>query len=209
MQSSQAGHPPSPLRTNTPLFALLASPPSSVADRNEPHPHAPRPPLPPTPLPPRPPPSSAGKKVQEYVEALQKGGVDKKVAQAVISKWQEAGGQDADPATLRRLFLRQSSIPLLAAAIQAGGGAWEGGRPKAGTAGQQCTFEARMRGQPSGLPSGGVPARPSRAPSLHVCRSTCLPTRLPRPHAPSPNCPQTLVDAAAAYSIFMSGVFFG
>ena len=63
------------------------------------------------------------KQVQEYVEALQKGGVDKKVAQAVIKKWQEAGGgggADADPAVLRKLFLKQSSVPLLATLIQVG-----------------------------------------------------------------------------------------
>lgn len=57
------------------------------------------------------------KEIQEYVEALQRGGMKKEMAQEVLKKWEEAGG-DTDPNTLRKLFLRQSAIPAVATIIQ-------------------------------------------------------------------------------------------
>lgn len=37
----------------------------------------------------------------------------------VLQRWQEAGGDAADPSTLRKLFLKQAGVPALATTIQA------------------------------------------------------------------------------------------
>lgn len=58
------------------------------------------------------------KKIQEYVSALEKGGLRKDVAQEVLKKWEEAGADGGDPGALRKLFLKQSAVPALATSIQ-------------------------------------------------------------------------------------------
>ncbi|KAF6252559.1 hypothetical protein COO60DRAFT_517452 [Scenedesmus sp. NREL 46B-D3] len=53
-------------------------------------------------------------KQEEYIEALKKGGV---TAQSILDRWKEAGG-DADPSQLRKLFLKQSLVPITASLVQ-------------------------------------------------------------------------------------------
>jgi hypothetical protein len=48
-------------------------------------------------------------RVAEYVEALQRGGVDAATARKVIDKWREAGAGGDNPNELRKLFLKQSA----------------------------------------------------------------------------------------------------
>lgn len=57
-------------------------------------------------------------KDDEYIEALKKGGIDEKVAKQVLDKWKEVG-QEADPASLRKLFAKQSFAPVAASGLQA------------------------------------------------------------------------------------------
>lgn len=69
------------------------------------------------------PPSDDKKERQkaEFVESLQKGGVDRETARKILKRWEEAGagaGRDGDPAALRKLFLKQSAVPALATLIQ-------------------------------------------------------------------------------------------
>jgi hypothetical protein len=65
-----------------------------------------------------------GKKTNEYVEGLRKAGVDAAAARKILETWRTAAGSggssdnDADPAALRRLFLKQSAAPLLAVSAQ-------------------------------------------------------------------------------------------
>ena len=56
-------------------------------------------------------------KETEYIEALKKGGIDEKVAKQVLDKWKEVG-QQADPASLRKLFAKQSFAPVAASGLQ-------------------------------------------------------------------------------------------
>eukprot|EP00882_Tetradesmus_deserticola_P001774 GHRQ01001906.1.p1 GENE.GHRQ01001906.1~~GHRQ01001906.1.p1 ORF type:complete len:351 (+),score=150.42 GHRQ01001906.1:100-1152(+) len=56
-------------------------------------------------------------KQEEYVEALKKGGVDQKTAQRILERWQEAGAV-TDPSQLRKLFLKQSLVPITASVVQ-------------------------------------------------------------------------------------------
>lgn len=62
---------------------------------------------------------SGGKKDknEEYVEALKKGGIDQKTARNVLDKWKEAGAE-GDPNELRKLFLKQSLVPISATLVQ-------------------------------------------------------------------------------------------
>lgn len=58
------------------------------------------------------------KKQDDYVEALKKGGIDKKTARDVLQKWKDAGLTDGDPNELRKLFLKQSAAPITASLVQ-------------------------------------------------------------------------------------------
>lgn len=53
----------------------------------------------------------------EYIEALKKGGIDQKTARNVLDKWKEAGAE-GDPNQLRKLFLKQSLVPITATLVQ-------------------------------------------------------------------------------------------
>lgn len=55
----------------------------------------------------------------EYIEALKKGGIDQKTARNVLDKWKEAGAE-GDPNQLRKLFLKQSLVPITATLVQVG-----------------------------------------------------------------------------------------
>jgi hypothetical protein len=112
------------------------------------------------------------REVQEYVDALTRGGVKKEMAQDVLKEWESAG---QDPKALRKLFLKQSAVPAVATTVQVG--LFFRGRRAAGK-----DLKRRVL--------GSAAAREARP----------LLTRA-RP-------PQTLVDAAAAYSIFTSAIFF-
>lgn len=57
------------------------------------------------------------KQVEEFVEAMQKGGINKALAQEVVKKWDEAGVA-GDPRELRKLFLKQSATPILGTVLQ-------------------------------------------------------------------------------------------
>lgn len=59
-------------------------------------------------------------KQTEYVEALKKGGIDQKTARNVLDKWKEAGAE-GDPNQLRKLFLKQSLVPISATLVQVSG----------------------------------------------------------------------------------------
>lgn len=56
-------------------------------------------------------------KEAEYIEALKKGGVDQKTAKVILDRWKEAGA-DSDPSQLRKLFLKQSLVPITASLVQ-------------------------------------------------------------------------------------------
>lgn len=56
-------------------------------------------------------------KNDEYIEALKKGGIDQKTARNVLDKWKEAGAE-GDPNELRKLFLKQSLVPITATLVQ-------------------------------------------------------------------------------------------
>ncbi|WIA41955.1 hypothetical protein OEZ86_009259 [Tetradesmus obliquus] len=56
-------------------------------------------------------------KQEEYIEALKKGGVDQKTAKTILERWKETGA-DTDPSQLRKLFLKQSLVPITASLIQ-------------------------------------------------------------------------------------------
>lgn len=48
---------------------------------------------------------------------LKKGGIDQKTAKNVMEKWREAGAE-GDPNELRKLFLKQSLLPISATLVQ-------------------------------------------------------------------------------------------
>eukprot|EP00879_Flechtneria_rotunda_P001643 GHRR01001803.1.p1 GENE.GHRR01001803.1~~GHRR01001803.1.p1 ORF type:complete len:350 (+),score=128.99 GHRR01001803.1:229-1278(+) len=56
-------------------------------------------------------------KQDEYVEALKKGGVDQSTARKILDTWKQAGAE-SNPNQLRKLFLRQSLVPITASVIQ-------------------------------------------------------------------------------------------
>jgi hypothetical protein len=51
---------------------------------------------------------------------MKKLGVDSKTAAEVLQKWQETGIKD-DPNALRKMFLKQSVLPISAVLFQVGG----------------------------------------------------------------------------------------
>eukprot|EP00877_Chromochloris_zofingiensis_P010488 jgi/Chrzof1/5693/Cz16g12010.t1 len=57
-----------------------------------------------------------GDKNEDYVEALKKGGLDQDIAKRILDKWKEVGADD--PNELRKLFLKQSLLPISATALQ-------------------------------------------------------------------------------------------
>jgi hypothetical protein len=57
------------------------------------------------------------REVQEYVDALTRGGVKKDMARDVLKQWESAG---QDPKQLRKLFLKQSAVPAVATTVQVG-----------------------------------------------------------------------------------------
>jgi hypothetical protein len=44
---------------------------------------------------------------------------DQKTAQTILERWKEAGA-DTDPSQLRKLFLKQSLVPITASVVQVG-----------------------------------------------------------------------------------------
>ncbi|KAI8469257.1 MAG: hypothetical protein J3K34DRAFT_470080 [Monoraphidium minutum] len=62
--------------------------------------------------------SKKQKEVEEFVDAMNKGGVKKEVARDVLKKWEEAGVGGDDPKALRRLFLQQSAYPIAGTLLQ-------------------------------------------------------------------------------------------
>jgi hypothetical protein len=71
-------------------------------------------------------------KVDDYIEALKKGGINEKAAKQVLDKWKEVG-QEADPASLRKLFAKQSFGPVAASGVQASDITCIFKRPNSGT----------------------------------------------------------------------------
>lgn len=48
---------------------------------------------------------------------MKKGGIDPKTARSVLDRWKEAGAE-GDPNELRKLFLKQSLVPISATLVQ-------------------------------------------------------------------------------------------
>jgi hypothetical protein len=169
-------------------------------------------------------PKADDKQVQDYIAALEKGGVKREMARDVLKKWEEAGADGGDPKTLRKLFLKQSAVPALAAGIQvcAWGGAAAGARPGraavlvelcAGhrqSAAAACVLAAGRRGGDSHTAvRRGVAAQQHSTQNARPAstKAAGMHSALVNRHdASSPT--QTLVDAAATYSIFTSAFYF-